>query len=496
MSFDNYIKIFSDQRQILLLGKSLMLAGGAALLSLIIGLPLAVLIGRTEIPGRSILSICCLFPLLIPPYIHGLSWIHLLGENGILNQLMVKVFHLDAPLLTIYGIGGSIFILFISYFPIVTLMCLTGLSMMDGRLEEASLLTNGWIKTLQKVTIPVIWPYVMSGAFFVFIFALGNYGVPDMLRVQTYPVEIFVQFSAFYDMGAAAATAVPLVLIALLIVLYLKISAGQRLFVTLGTWTSGSSRICLGRWQFAAFLYLSIILFISVVVPIIDLIAEVGSVAVFKNACAIGWKQLLFTGGLAACAALIMMVLSFFISYYIVRSDGKMSNCVDMLTIVPFAIPAVVLGIGFIVVWNRNWLQWIYATSFIVVLAWVARFIPFTIRITISAIKQIQRNIDESAQLFIKSRAKMIWTVLVPLCIPGLLTAWYIAYVLCVGELGTTLLVIPPGMATTPLRIYTLMHYGASDMVAAQCLMLIAMALIPFPIIIWIQKRYVTAYKR
>ena len=198
-SLEHYRTVFTDMRQLTLFFKTLLLASGATVFSLLIGVPLAFLLARTDVYGRNIWQWLYLLPLCIPPYLHAVTWICLLNEKGPINTFMMKWFHLKAPLINIYGISGSMAVLTLSYFPFIVLLTLSGFRTMDQRLEDAARLNHRPFRTMQKVTLPLISPYIFSGAVFVFIFALFNYGVPALLRVHTYPVEIFARFSAFYN---------------------------------------------------------------------------------------------------------------------------------------------------------------------------------------------------------------------------------------------------------------------------------------------------------
>ena len=92
----------------------------------------------------------------------------------------------------------------LAYYPFVTLLTVSGLRSMDRSQEEAALLSRGKWQTLRRVTLPLTTPHILTGAIFVFVFSIMDFGVPDILRVSVYPVEIFVQFSTFYDERAAA----------------------------------------------------------------------------------------------------------------------------------------------------------------------------------------------------------------------------------------------------------------------------------------------------
>jgi iron(III) transport system permease protein len=107
----------------------------------------------------------------------------------------------------------------------------------------------------------------------------------------------------------------------------------------------------------------------------------------------------------------------------------------------------------------------------------VAHFIPFTARVTSSAFNQLNPRLEEAAFLVTANWFKVIGKIVLPLMVPGLLAAFFIGFILSVGDLGTTLLIMPPGKTTLPVKIYNLMHYGAEQMVAALCLILIGIIL-------------------
>ncbi|RLC24184.1 MAG: hypothetical protein DRH21_05910, partial [Deltaproteobacteria bacterium] len=162
-----------------------------------------------------------------------------------------------------------------------------------------------------------------------------------------------------------------------------------------------------------------------------------------------------------------MACLAFFISCFIERMASRAKIVVEFASLIPFAIPATVLGIGMIKVCNRQITDVIYGSSLIIVFGYVAHFIPFTSRVTSSAFNQLNPRLEEMASLITANWFKIIGKIVLPLMKPGLLAAFFIGFILSIGELGTTLLIMPPGKTTLPVKIYNLMHYGAEQMVAA-----------------------------
>ena len=117
----------------------------------------------------------------------------------------------------------GIFVLTLAYFPFVALTTSSGLKSIDRNLEEVSLLSHGRWKTWSRITLPLIAPHIFAGAIFVFILSITDFGVPDILRVKVYPIEVFIQFSAFYNESAATTLSLPLVVVAFSLILLFAI---------------------------------------------------------------------------------------------------------------------------------------------------------------------------------------------------------------------------------------------------------------------------------
>jgi len=117
------------------------------------------------------------------------------------------------------------------------------------------------------------------------------------------------------------------------------------------------------------------------------------------------------------------------------------------------------------------------------------RFLPFTLQVLISSMKQFHPHLEEAALLASGSFLRRIRYIVLPIIKPGIVTGWFVAFALSLGELETSLLVVPPGNATLTMRIYTLLHYGASKVVAALCIILILIALAPAPLLILMGRR-------
>ncbi len=258
-----------DARQLTLLKNSMCIGIGTLAFSAFLGIPYAFFIARTNLPVKGLFFIASFLPFFLPPHITAIGWLKLLGTAG-----------LGLPL-AIYGVHGVIFILGLSFFPFITFLTVSGLSSLDPRLEEAGALTCAKKDVIRRITLPLLVPYLFAGAVFVFIFAVSDYGVADLLRVNTYPVEISAQFSAFYNTPKAVVLALPLMGITLFLILLQRRFMGKKSYVTISC--DNNNRhvlILLGRAKIIAVFFCSAVIFFSVIVPVGMLVIGAGPLPV------------------------------------------------------------------------------------------------------------------------------------------------------------------------------------------------------------------------
>lgn len=457
LTVENLKILGATSRQLGLMKTSLLLAGFTSLSSLIIGVPLAFVLHRTDIWGKKFLTIACLLPLLMPPYIQALVW----------TSLSVPFIH---------TLPGAVFVFTLSFFPFVTIITGSGLHSVDASVEEAALMARGRVATFIKVTLPLIMPHIMAGAIIVFVFTIINFEVPDILRIMVYPVEIFIHFSAYYDEKTATLLSTPLICLTLVLIWGQMVYMKNRPYVVMATAPLyGRTVFSLNRLRLPFFFMVFVLIGVAVFIPL-GFLLKGGSIenylTVFENAK----NHIFYSIMIAFFSALIMTGFSFVVSYYLVRTTGMLSRVLDYIVQLSFGVPSIVLGIGLIHVWNREWSDSIYGSSWILIFAFVSGYSPFVIKVISAKIYQIHTQWEEAAFLGTGSRIKTLIHIVLPLSLPGIIAGFFIGFVLSLFNLGTALLVIPPGKGSLPISIYNFMHYGAMDAVYAQSVILIAIA--------------------
>ncbi|AUB85544.1 ABC transporter permease [Candidatus Thiodictyon syntrophicum] len=456
-----------------LLANSLLVAGGASALAVAIGVPFALVMERTDLPGRRLLGVLYLVPLLIPPHLHAIVWSRLLADTGPGNRFFQAALGLKAAPLDVFSLPGVVFVLGLAYFPFVTLLAKAGLRAIDPSLEESALLRRGPTRVIAGISIPLTAPHILAGAILVFVFAIIDFGVPDILRVRVYAVEIFIQFSALYDKRAAVVLSLPLLIVTLALVGVQAWLMRGRAYVSLAQGAAGTRRFPLGKARSAALLFCGVVVTLAVLVPVATFAVVAGPAGTYARVLGPALPSLGTSLALAVAAAGITTLLAFVIAHSLVRSRAGVRTALHDLTQVPFAVPPILLGIALIGVWNRPATGWLYDTVAMVVLGYVAHFLPFAIRAVYAGLQQLNPRVEEAAWLATPNRLRIVWRITLPLVRNGLVAGFLIVFILAMGELGVTLLVVPPGVETLPVRIYNLMHYGAEEAVAALSLILL-----------------------
>ncbi len=478
-SLEAYAGVLTSQRQWTLMGNSLSLSFWVMLSTTVIGVPLGLLFGKTDFPLRRFFVFLFVIPLLIPPYITAVSWFDLLGRVGFDARLLGPSFAaLSSRFL--FGLPGCVVILFSVFLPIPILLTMVFLRTINPRLEEAGRLVSGWRGVLKGVTLPLILPGILLAAMLTFLLSFGEFGVPNFLRYAVFPVESFTQFSAFYNFKAATAAAVPLVLVAFVILLseaaFMRKKISQ---LRPSAETKNIPLISLGASRNWLFGLVALLGFFIVVVPILVLIIQSANWRIYSQALRLAGDSLLRSLLYAVIGATLLTVLGFFTGYLIQTKAFKYVQVVDFTTIFLFALPGTVIGIGLISLWNTPQTNFIYGTLWLIMLGYLAKYTALTSRITVNTLAQITPTMEEAAQAAGAGWLRRLIFITVPLARRGLLAGWIVGYIFSLRDTAITMLVYPAGHDTLPVRIFTMMANGSAEIIAALCVILILATLLP-----------------
>ncbi len=466
LSFDNYRRVLTEWRQYQLLLNSALLGAGASALATLIGAPLGLLLARSDVRGKDWQRLALVAPLVAPPYVLALAWTWLAGSIGL-------------PTEQTYSLTSATVILGVSFYPLAMLATEAAARKVDARLEEAALLVAALRRVLAKITLPLVAPAVASAALVIFVLAVSEFGVPGLLRVNVFTTEVFTAFAAFYDFGAATALSIPLLIVTLLAAMAAGVMLGESRLTARHSSRTGLP-LSLGRWRPLAEVSLLLVLLVCVLMPLMTLALEVGSLKRMASALGDSGKAVMNSIGLSSVGATLSVALAMLPGYARARMRLRWGGLADMLFITLFAVPGTVVGIGLIGLWNKpGVVGTIYTSPVIILVAYLARFAPVAALILAASVRQVPVSFEEAAAVAGAGWWRSFTRIVLPNLKTGLAAAWAVAFVLAFGELGATILIAPPGESTLPVRVYTLIANTPAGNVAALALTQAMIALLP-----------------
>jgi len=479
-SLTAYEALLASGKQLtLLMGRSVLLSVSVTFVAMVVGVPLGILLGRTDLPLRGALTMLLTLPLLIPPYVIAVAWFAVLGSSGWIGHFLSPATS-ESLSSTFFGLYGCIGALSTAFMPVAMLLTIAYVGTVNPRLEQAGLLMSHWPHVLTRITLPLIAPAILFAAVLIFLLTLGEVGVPTFLRYPVYPVEVLTQFAAFYDFNAATVAAIPLLAITTVILaLEMRFLRPSVLELSAAMFPGRTAPIELGRWRFPLLGLVLVWTLVTVALPIAVLIVESASLNAFADAYSRASDSILRSVVFAAFGAALLTLLGFFCGYLVHNRALPLWRSVDALALFLFTLPGTVIGIGLISLWNRPMANAIYATPAIIILGYLAQYAVLPTRMTAAILRRIPPSLEQAAQLYGASWFMTLRFIVAPLAKRGLMATWVIAYIFCLRDLGITMVVYPPGSDTLPVRILTLMANGAPSLIAALCVILIAVTLLP-----------------
>jgi iron(III) transport system permease protein len=308
--------------------------------------------------------------------------------------------------------------------------------------------------------------------------ALAEFAVPMFLRYPVHSVESFTRFAAFYQPGAAAAAAVPLASTALLVLAIERVLLRER---TYEVRFARSTPLAAPLGALAPLLVTGVAAaaLVTVALPLGSLAMRAAEAEAFRQAVVLGWRPMVRSFGYAVAGATLLTVVGFPLGYAIQRRRLAHWRTVDTLTILLFALPSTVIGVGLVALWNRPSGALIYGTMGLVLVGYLAQFTALTSRISVAGVSALHPSLEEAARLSGAGWLRTMWSVVGPLAARTLAVAWLVAYLFCIRDTGVTMMTYPPGGDTLPVRTFTLMANGAPSLIAALCMMMIGTSVLP-----------------
>jgi iron(III) transport system permease protein len=481
----NYQKILTHPYYLGALKNTLIVGGGGMLGACLLGVPLAYCTARFVVRGRSVIATLAVLALVSPPFIGAYSWVMVAGNNGWLTQ-NIKTLGLTMP--TIYGAHGIVLVFSLKFFPFVYLMTETALRNINRAYEEAAE-NLGCSATARffKITLPLVFPAVSSGAILSFVLSIADFGTPSIIGrdYRTLSTVAYNQYTS--EMGGPPTMAVSIsmlmILIAMLAVLLQRYLMGPRRYA--GALTNLSvPKPCHGALGVAVHaLCYSIVALATMPIAVViytsflETNGPVFTGGFGLNSYARVIREvpdvIVNTFKFSLLATLLITLAGGLISYVVVRRETAAAGLLDALLMVPYVVPGVVLAIGFLLCFQYGAFDLI-GTSTIIVLMLFVRRLPYGVRATSAVLRQIKPSIEEAAVNLGASPLQAFARVTVPLMLPGVIAGAMMSFITAINELSATLLLYTARTTTMPVRIYSAVLDGEFGIAAALAALLLA----------------------
>ena len=484
-----FAKFFSSRLYYGTLVNSMLVTVCVTALALIIAFPLAYFMTMFRIRGNRTVQMLILASMMSPPFIGAYSWILLLGNNGMITRWIEETFGVTAP--SIYGFPGIVLVLTLQLVPLIFTYLMGAWRTIDVSLLEAaeSMGVTGWRRALQVIS-PLLFPTVLAGSLLVFVRAFADFGTPMLIGqgFRTVPVLIYSSFvgEVSIDRSFAAAVSVIVIVVTLAVFLIQKYIVNRRQISMTALRTITARR--LNGWRGVA---VHIYVYSFLTLALAPLIVVVFSS--FRNTLygqfvsgfsldnyvdsrrdIIRYAINTFSIGLTALA--ILVVIAVLVAYLTVRRRGILSNTLDTMTMVPYVVPGLVIGIALVTTFSQGPLV-LTGTFTIMVLALTLRRLPYAVRSTTALMYQISPSIEEAAISLGATKTRTLLRIIVPALAPGILAGAVLSWVTIITELSTTLFLYNTSTQTLSLGIYAEVIRGQLGTAAALSTLLLVLTM-------------------
>jgi iron(III) transport system permease protein len=471
-----------------ILWRSVVLVVLVTSVSVVLGVSIAWLTSRTDLPLRRWLTVLTALPLVIPSYVFALMVVTSLGPRGTLQELLEPLGVDRLP--SIFGLPGAVFTLSLLSYPYVMLPVRAALFRLDPAIEEASRgLGHGPWATLWRVTLPMVRPGIIAGALLVALYTLSDFGAVSLLRYPTFTFAIFIQFESALDVSVAAALSLVLVALAITLLAIESWNRGRgRYYRTTPGSARRSSPVRLGKWRWPLAALVGLIVFMALVVPMATLLFWVArGISVGESFGAL-WGELIGTLGVSLAAAAAAALVGIPIAVLSVRFPSRTSAALERLTFIGFALPGVPVALAF-VFFAVAIARPIYQTTFLLVLAYVVLFLPAAVGAIQVSLRQVSPRIEEAARGLGKTSFQAFRSVTLPLLSRGVAAGAALVFLLSMKELPATLILAPIGFDTLATSVWGAASEAFYARAALPALFLVFTASVPMAIIVIRERR-------
>jgi iron(III) transport system permease protein len=496
-TLDKYVGAYADPAFFRVMFNTVVFVLGSSVLATVLAVFLAYLNTRTDIPFKGLFGVLSVIPMMIPHLLFSVSWALLLNpSNGMVNTVLKGLFSLERAPFNVYSLEGMILVEALLDLPIAYLIVAPAMRSFDVALEESSRVFGaGPWRTLVRVTLPVLRPAILAAFILGVVRSLASFAVPQVLgmpgRVSVLATHIYEMISLGFspDYGRAAALGMSVLATSVaLIYVYRALTAEGEKYVTIAGRGYRPTLIELGRARIPLFGAVALLSLAMIVLPVAVLLytsfvpyTMVPSARAFSMMTLKHWtdvlndplsllalKNSLF---LAVGGATLGVLLSIFVGYAVVKVRTRAAGLLESLSFLSFSFPGIVIGVGFMWFFVQTPL---YATIWALLIAYLATYLPYGVRPMASAFVQIHSHLEESSLVCGAGHLTTLRRIIVPLLVPGIVSAWILMASMFVRELTVSVVLSRPGTEVLAIQILRFSDDGLWGKLSALGIIMIA----------------------
>lgn len=506
----HYINAYTDPLTYELFFNSFIFSTGSALLATVLAATLAWISIRTNAPFRRIFELTAIVPNILPPVMLAVAWTLLLSpRTGLLNRFVMEIFGLEEAPLDIYSLGGMVFVEALITTPLAFLLISAALYSMDPALEESARVAGSTnLQVAWRITFPIVRPALLAAFMLNFVRAIESFDTPAIIalpaRIEVFTTKIYREAIGAFppNQNLAAAYAVSLLMITMLFVyFYRRLTVRSERYVTVTGRGYRPTIIDLGKWRYAASGVAGLILLMIVVLPFSVLIyvsfityvhipgPETWELLTLDNYRSNftderTYQALINSLLLAVGGATLCMLLAAITAWVTTKSKAKGRGVIEALTFIPWAFPGTALAIGLL--WTYVYMPLpVYGTLWILLIAYITRFLPYGLRTMTSTIVQLHDDLPQASMACGAGFLTTFRRIMLPLLRPGFIAGWIILATIYLREFSTSVFLYSPGAEPLGPLLY---HFYIDGNLGPMCSLALVVSVICIALILIARK--------
>lgn len=493
-SLQSYAQALGRGRNLQALLNSLYLGVAVTVIALALGVPLALAVSRTNMPGRGFTHLSVLAAFVMPNFLGAIAWILLAGPNaGWLNRLVVELTGLQKGPFNIFSFWGLAFVIALYTYPLIYVFTKSALDLVSTELEDAAAIHGaGKFQTMARVTLPLVLPSIIGAAILIFLEAIALYGTPALIaipaRINLATTQIVSFFQYPLQVEQAAAFSMPILLLTVVMLALQRRLLARRGYVSVSGKGGERRPFDIGWWKWLLLAYSALVALLSVLMPLaILLLASVSKAwgkglaldnLTWDNFYGIFFEQLTVRAAIlntvlySGATALVCVGMGICIAYATQRRITPFPVFVQFLALAPVAVPGLILAIGLYAAYAGPPFS-LYGMGVLIVIAFTTRFLPIAVAASAAGVRALNPELEEAVRILGGSRITVLTRVVAPLLKKTLLGAFVLVFVICTKELSTAVFLTGPGSRVVSVLTLDLSEQGNYETLAAMGVVLV-----------------------